>query len=116
LEPKQPKSDAVSRKAKYRDLGPAPEAPYRETNLQPEKRLMLAVLADAVKCLQERRPSSKQGKSAEAAMAWILSNRRDHPFCFQELCQALDWDPQQIRQSLVDGNKGDRDAFRSVPV
>ena len=85
-------------------LGRSPDARYRHTgvqpenDLQPEKRLMVAVLADAIKCLQDKDRSFNHVKLVEAATEWIMSDRKGHPFCFLELCLALDWDPHEIRQ------------------
>jgi hypothetical protein len=63
---------------------------------------MLAVLLDAVRCIRKTRQSPAQEKQAAAATEWMLSNRREHPFCFQEVCQELDWNPNQIRHSLME--------------
>lgn len=82
------------------ELGRSPDARYKHTDLQPEKRLMVAVLADAIKCLEDKDRSFKDGKLVEASREWIMSDRIGHPFCFRELCLALDWDPHEIRQRL----------------
>jgi len=101
LERNHEKPQAVPRKEQHRNWGSSASLLHKQTDVQPEKRLLLAVLADAIKCIQETRPSSKREELAEAATEWMLSNRREHPFCFHELCRALDWDPQQIRNTLM---------------
>lgn len=101
MERKHPKLRRVAGANGYRNWGPSGDPAHGETDFQPEKKLLLAVLADAVKCMRETRPSSKQQKLAEAAREWVLSNNnRAYPFCFQDVCRALDWDPQRARNSL----------------
>jgi hypothetical protein len=60
----------------------------------PEKRLALAVLADAVRELGEG------GPRAEADEAWFASNAIDHPFAFLPICQSLGLDPEHLRRGL----------------
>jgi hypothetical protein len=64
--------------------------------LQPEKRLMLAVLEHAVWQLLHR-PSDGQVVEVEA---WIASEAVDWPFSFLNVCQALGLDAGCIRDGL----------------
>jgi hypothetical protein len=64
--------------------------------LQPEKRLMLAVLEHAVWQLLYR-PSDAQIVEAEA---WVASEAVDWPFTFLNVCQALGLDAGYIRGGL----------------
>ncbi len=62
----------------------------------PEKRLMLAVLLDAI--IQLRRPGSTG--AAEAA-AWIRSGGpSDEPFSFRAVCEALGIDPGYLTRGV----------------
>jgi hypothetical protein len=62
----------------------------------PEKRLMLAVLLDAI--IQLRRPGSTG--AAEAA-AWIAGDgAADQPFSFRALCEALGLDPAYLTRGV----------------
>jgi hypothetical protein len=65
--------------------------------VQPEKRLMLAVLESAVWVLLHRRHG--RGRVAEAER-WVSSNAIDWPFTFLNVCQALGLDPGCIRAGL----------------
>ena len=69
---------------------------------EPEKRLMLAVLRDAVACLEnvDAKPTSNSD-SCHAARDWIMAKERGHLFCFENICEALDWNPDQIRDRLL---------------
>ncbi|HEY2389095.1 MAG TPA: hypothetical protein VGK30_19250 [Candidatus Binatia bacterium] len=62
----------------------------------PEKRLMLAVLLDAI--IQLRRPGST---GAIEAASWIAGEREpDQPFSFRALCEALGLDPAYLTRGV----------------
>jgi len=62
----------------------------------PEKRLMLAVLLDAI--IQLRRPGST---GAVEAAAWIAGEHApDQPFSFRALCEALGLDPTYLTRGV----------------
>jgi hypothetical protein len=68
---------------------------------EPERRLMLAVLKDAVDCFQKN-VSAKDVRRRQIfldAETWI-EEESDWPFSFANICEALDMDPQYIRQGL----------------
>jgi len=67
----------------------------------PEKRLMLAVLLDAI--VQLRRPGSTG--AAEAA-AWITGAGHDEPFSFRALCEALGLDPVYLTRGVYAWARG----------
>jgi hypothetical protein len=56
----------------------------RTAYLEPEKILMLAVLQDAITCLQKYRASGSRGNKRlfDEAKDWIQSDDRDWPFSF----------------------------------
>jgi hypothetical protein len=60
----------------------------------PEKRLALAVLADAVRHVQSG------DQSAADDEAWFASSAADHPFAFVTICQALGLDPEHLRRGI----------------
>jgi len=62
----------------------------------PEKRLMLAVLLDAI--IQLRRPGST---GAIEAAAWIAGEHDgEQPFSFRALCEALGLDPAYLTRGV----------------
>ncbi len=77
----------------------------------PEKRLMLAVLEDAVLTL--RRHAGDRGMKAQRSVReieqWVEACNRDWPFSFENICSALNFDPSVMRRGLraLLGNDGE---------
>lgn len=68
-----------------------------------EKRLMLAVLEEAVATFQrhiDARNRSGQ-RIFQEAQEWILSPDADWPFAFENICYALDIEPEFLRSGLM---------------
>src|SRR5713101_645407 len=69
---------------------------------QGEQRLMRAVLADAVSCIEcyssGRGPQS--WPACREVLSWVLSRDRIWPFSFENICLALDLDPIRLRSAL----------------
>lgn len=75
----------------------------RKTHLEPEKKLMLAVLEDAVACFQKylfSRDGKGRGMFREAE-EWIMEEGGDWLFSFESSCEVLGFDPQYVRRGLV---------------
>jgi hypothetical protein len=70
--------------------------------LQPEKRLMLAVLENAVSVLLRDAPvrDGRAGRHVAEAEEWVASDAVDWPFTFLNVCHALELDPGYIRGGL----------------
>jgi hypothetical protein len=74
-----------------------------KTGMEPEKRLMLAVLEDAVRCFQDNvleRSDARKQLFAEA-QAWFLSEGDDWAFSFENICDALGLNPRYVRRGLL---------------
>jgi len=71
--------------------------------LEGEKRLMIAVLKDAVECLEKYRGSrSSAGRcNYENAIEWVMDNSTDWLFSFTNICDLLGFDPQYLRDVLL---------------
>lgn len=91
-------------------FGPAlviPEQFYsgvRETSESSgEKRLMFAILDDAVHSLQSYRLSKNRARRDEydAAKAWVEATDVDWPFSFENICDCLGLDAEFFRDRLV---------------
>lgn len=69
---------------------------------QGEKRLMLAVLRDAVICIERYQDArgAHSWPAFRAALSWVLSHDRRWPFSFENICLALDLDPVRLRSAL----------------
>ena len=74
----------------------------RKTLLQPEKRLMLAMLEDAVSCFQVyvTARSGKGKKLFNEAEEWIMMKHDDWIFSFASVCEMLGFNPEYVRQGL----------------
>jgi len=72
-------------------------------NLEPEERLMLAVLTDAVECFQKYRSArNRKGRVLfNEAEAWIRSRESLKPFSFEHICEILNINPSYLRVGLM---------------
>ena len=66
--------------------------------------LMLAVLEDAVRCIENGRWQRRfrARRLAAEAEAWVRSDRADWPFSFLNVCEALGIDVDAIRSRLLE--------------
>jgi hypothetical protein len=66
------------------------------------QRLMLAVLEDALRCLQihaeSRNPAHR--KALGEAEIWILDRKSRGPFAFETICEALAIQPEHLRDGI----------------
>jgi hypothetical protein len=75
----------------------------RKTLLEPEKKLMLAILEDAVNCFQDNL-SAQHGRGQklfEEAEKWIVEPGSDWVFSFEHICEALGFKPEYVREGLL---------------
>lgn len=75
---------------------------FAESSLVPEKRLMLAVLEDAIASFQRnfiQARSTSEGDDCEVE-GWLDSDDMSWPFSFASICQALDMEPEYLRRGL----------------
>jgi hypothetical protein len=73
---------------------------YRE----PERRLMVAILEDAVSCLSTdlHRCNLRQRKQHEEAKAWVTAEEESEwIFSFKNICEVLGMDPSYLRRGLI---------------
>lgn len=75
----------------------------REKEIEPEKRLMLAVLKDAVWCFQKylfAPKSSKHECEFRVAKEWIWEEDSEWLFSFNNICETLGLGTAYMRQGL----------------
>ena len=79
------------------------ESVRRKTILEPEKRLMLAILEDAVDCFQNNvfAQSLKGRRLFQEAEKWIVEVGGDWVFSFENVCETLELNPAYVRQGLL---------------
>jgi hypothetical protein len=71
--------------------------------LEPERFLMLAVLQDAITCLEKHGPFGSGGNKSlfDEAMGWILSEDNDWLFSFNNVCEAVGLSAGYLRRRLI---------------
>jgi hypothetical protein len=80
---------------------------------QPEKRLMLAVLENALLPVL-RNPGRRHGRLMERrpltpeVRSWIASDAGDWPFAFVNICHVLGLDEQALRSAVLGRGNGER--------
>jgi hypothetical protein len=73
-----------------------------DSSIAPVKRLMMAVLEDALRCFQnnaDARSGLRQRLFAEAEQ-WLCGDMGDGPFSFETVCETLGIQPQFLRSGL----------------
>jgi len=70
---------------------------------QPEKMLMFAILVDAISCFDKLSPVAGMSRNRRFTETrnWLSSNRRDWPFSYLNICEALGLDPNYLRRGLL---------------
>jgi hypothetical protein len=68
-----------------------------------EKRLMLAVLEDAISCFQKYAGASKGRRQRlfKEAEEWLLDEKSTWGFSYETICSTLDLNPQYLRNGLL---------------
>lgn len=73
-----------------------------DASVRPIKRLMLAVLEDAMRCYQTY--ANSRGRAHRRlfieAEAWLMDRRADSVFSFATVCETLGIDPTYLREGL----------------
>ena len=75
----------------------------RRIPLEPEKKLLLAVLEDAISCFQKH-AFTREGKGRvlfREAEQWILENDSDWLFSFTNVCETLGFDSDYLRGGMM---------------
>jgi len=69
---------------------------------QPEKRLMLAVLEEAIATYQRHLMSTtrRSARLVEEVEEWVAGVGGDWPFSFDNICAALDLEPEYLRAGM----------------
>jgi hypothetical protein len=77
-------------------------ATFRSTHLEPEKALLLAILEDAVHCLEKYKAAKDRAgrERFRDAENWIMEPGNEWIFSFDNVCELLGLDPQYVRQRL----------------
>jgi hypothetical protein len=73
-----------------------------------EKRLMLAVLEDAISCFQKYAGANRGRRERlfKEAEEWLLDTESGWTFSFETICSTLDLDPTYLRNGLLKWKEG----------
>src|ERR1700752_2702275 len=92
---------------------------------EPLRRLMVAILVDAIRCFQTKLTLRQPARRQEFAevRSWIFSDVDNGCFSFRAICDALGIDPKAIRKRIAEweemrcaGDKSRRIIRRSAPA
>lgn len=89
----------------------------RKVQAEPEKRLMLAVLEDALTTYQKHF-SSRGGRGLRLfreTQEWIFREDNGLPFSFSNICDVVGFDPDYIRQGLARWREMKISEFAKMP-
>jgi hypothetical protein len=91
---------------------------YRIDAIEPIRRLMLAMLRDALVCIANRPGTGgfATHKAAREALAWIEDTNDREIFSFNSICDSLGINPDALRKSLADWQRSGRRLARRSPV
>jgi len=67
-----------------------------------ERRLLLAILEDAIGCFRKYLAArdNRGRRLFREAQGWIMSEDREYPFSFENICDCLQLNPAYIRQGM----------------
>ena len=70
--------------------------------LVPERRLMIAVLHDAIRCVEQYRcvTSPWNRRLSDEVAHWLLADKSDWPYSFENICAVLELDANAVRHRL----------------
>ena len=70
--------------------------------VMPERGLMMAVLADAVRCILKYRSLAEPRAEQDfvEAQDWLLSDDQSWPYSFEHICEVLTLDAAAVRERL----------------
>ena len=76
--------------------------PRGASRAQSELALMRAVLDDAINCYQKQfvTNTQRERRLAKEAEAWFFDNDERWPFSFENVCRALELEPEYLRRGL----------------
>lgn len=73
-----------------------------EVEIPPERRLMIALVRDAIRCIVRYRSGrdSRSRRLFAEEVQWVLSDDMDWFYAFARVCETLDLDAESVRRSL----------------
>ena len=92
----------------FHDIGIVPGQFYPDrrnaAQTEPIRKLMTAILVDAVQCYRTGQREIVKGTEALEASLWIFGSYTEFPFSFTNVCTELGVSPDHIRKQLRDSD------------
>lgn len=90
----------------------------KQWDLEPEKKLMLAVLQDGIDCFRKNLLANDERKTTlfREAEQWILDGDTSYLFSFDNVCEAFDIDPAYLRKGLIAYKREQERELLSLPA
>jgi hypothetical protein len=82
-----------------------PGDPWMAETLARQRALRAAVLIDAIRCLIGA-AGTRERRSRQVALRWILSRETRSPFSFNNVCECLGFEPSRVRRLLLTPSVG----------
>jgi hypothetical protein len=94
------------------------ESVHRKSRLDPEQRLMLAILEDAIACFQKYVfAQRRRGRTLFAeAEQWFAESDSDYIFSFENICEVLGLNGEYLRQGLQRWKQRELTKYHNVKV
>jgi len=73
---------------------------YKSQVIEPERRLLLAILEDAIKVVKDGPQNNRKAVPYRETVDWFLDDNPDWPFSFIYICDAFDIPASNIRKKL----------------
>jgi hypothetical protein len=91
---------------------------HRRAFTEPEMRLMLVVLQDALSCLDKYvLTRNRKGKMLfHETEDWVFTTNEDWVFSFNNICEALGFNPEYVRKGVTQWKTAKLDVERGPPT
>jgi hypothetical protein len=88
----------------------------RDNSDDPLKRLMMAVLQDAIRCFQvgANAKSGSKLRCFQEVREWLFGETCEGPFSFQSVCEVLEIAPEYLRTGLGAVHRRELEGFRNA--
>ena len=69
--------------------------------LEPEKRLLMAILLEAIDAIKSNPKTAKKKSDKADALSWIQERPSEWPCSFENICEYLGFEPSYIRKAIL---------------
>ena len=73
----------------------------KSSQIEPEKKLLLAVLIEAIAAIRSDPKTAKKKSDRADALSWIKEPPSEWPCSFENICEYLGFEPSYIRKAIL---------------